>query len=455
MFCTAADTSTSGDPRVARTNAAERARQAEYWKKVHAERDQERHKEQQQEQQQRIEALKAARDLVHEGAAIQSELIQAEDGPPPVVKPSIFKGKRDFILVPGLCVLLVVLGRIVLVRHRREAEIRALTGDYLTDGIEAAMMQMPELFAPAPALLPSSEPEEDEEADEVPATRDPREDFFAAFPDYLREMRKAIQEAGRANDPAEKQKIFSDLTELIAAFKVEASLWQLRPIWQVTCTLELLLQRLAEKSKDATPSVLRTVASALDLLADLAVPNVSPDLLIMPPLEILAVDDDPLCRRALVYALQKANLTPDIAEDGQQAVALAVKKPYDVVFMDIQMPEMDGLTACTKIHETNMNANTPVVFVTVQSDFHTRAQSNVIGGSDLIAKPFLIFELTVKAITFAARKRLKPAASLRPQLLLPPKPQTTGPTKLPAATPAPQIDANKNADSKPTLTAAK
>src|SRR6185503_18255293 len=138
-----------------------------------------------------------------------------------------------------------------------------------------------------------------------------------------------------------------------------------------------------------------------------------PDLIIQPPISVLAVDDDPLCLRAVVFALQKAEMTPDIAADGEKAVALAAEKSYDVIFMDIQMPGIDGLTAAGKIREIEKNQTTPVVFVTVQSDFHTRAKSSLMGGTDLLAKPYLMFEITLKALMLAMRKRLQLAASCK------------------------------------------
>jgi CheY-like chemotaxis protein len=89
------------------------------------------------------------------------------------------------------------------------------------------------------------------------------------------------------------------------------------------------------------------------------------------------------------------------------ALILASQHAYDVIFLDVQMPGMDGFELCSKIHETLLNRSTPVVFVTSQSDFGGRAQSILSGGSDLMAKPFLTFEITVKALTFILRGRLQ------------------------------------------------
>ena len=75
--------------------------------------------------------------------------------------------------------------------------------------------------------------------------------------------------------------------------------------------------------------------------------------------------------------------------------------------MDVQMPGMDGFTVCSRIHETVANSQTPVVFVTNQADLETRIESDMCGGSELIAKPFLPIEIALKALTFAVRGRLE------------------------------------------------
>ena len=101
------------------------------------------------------------------------------------------------------------------------------------------------------------------------------------------------------------------------------------------------------------------------------------------------------------------------AHDGLEAIEKAEANDLSIILMDIQMPGIDGLTATSQIRETEKNVSTPVIFVTVRSDFQTRAESSRLGGTDLIAKPFLQFEITVKALTFAMRKRLQLAASLQ------------------------------------------
>jgi CheY-like chemotaxis protein len=121
----------------------------------------------------------------------------------------------------------------------------------------------------------------------------------------------------------------------------------------------------------------------------------------------LVADDDLVARRAITCALQTAYEKPENVESGEAALALAREEIFDVIFLDVQMPRMDGFTASARIRETGRNRTTPVVFVTGQSDFKSRAQATLSGGNDLMGKPFLTAEVTVKALTFALRGRLR------------------------------------------------
>jgi CheY-like chemotaxis protein len=308
--------------------------------------------------------------------------------------------------------LIVTLTTITLRRHRLEAEVRLLSGKYLTDGREAAYFRMPALFATPTApkaahfVLPESHPYVGNR--EKSPRQTAAQKFSTAAAELLAQMHKTLSHFGGVKD-AEQAAALVELYELIFSLKEQANCWDFRPAWQLSCALELLLKRLADKPKDATPSTILTIGSALDLLDKLCKPGVRSDLVISPPIEVLAVDDDLLCLRAVVFALEKAEMKPDVAQNGQTAIALATEKSYDAIFMDVQMPLLDGLTACSEIHKLQKNADTPVVFVTLHSDFETRSRSSLAGGADFMVKPFLVFEITVKALTLAMRKRLEPS----------------------------------------------
>ena len=365
------------------------------------------------------------------GSAQTVSALYTEPPPPPVVEPEpkpIFAGYENHVRLGVITLLLAALSTYTLARHRRDAEIRALCGGYLSDGTEVASFKMPEWFAVPSAPQVSTAPALDGPdwtpvASGAAPAPDPVQKFLEEAPALLANIRNALRELGRSGHDGEWRTLLAQLPKHFTTLKERTNFWEMRPVWQLSSAVELLAQRVADKPKDATPSTLRTITAATDLLQSLCVPGVRPNLIIDPPLNVLAVDDDPLCLRAVVFALQKAGLASETAADGVQAVALASTKTYDVIFMDIQMPEMDGLTACKKIRETKANAQTPIVFVTIQSDFHTRAQSTLTGGSDLMAKPFLVFELTVKALMASMRKRLETQQSANlPQPIAAPAP---------------------------------
>jgi len=121
------------------------------------------------------------------------------------------------------------------------------------------------------------------------------------------------------------------------------------------------------------------------------------------------VDDEPISRRAIIYALEKAQLESTAVEDPNAAFLLLTENPYDLVFLDVDMPGMTGFEVCAKLRSLPHHKKTPVVFVTALSDFDNRTSSTVAGGNDFIAKPFLFIELTVKALIHVMRGKLQPA----------------------------------------------
>jgi CheY-like chemotaxis protein len=242
---------------------------------------------------------------------------------------------------------------------------------------------------------------------------DPIKEFYARAAKFLAAQRKLLQDIGRESRGAARQKIIASLRSEMSSLKGAADLPEALPVWQVASALEGLLQQLTGKMGNVTPSTLRAVAGGVDLLDSLCVPGLKPEVLTDRPLKFLVVDDDLISRQAMSLALKKTFGQPDLAVDGETALAQAGRQAYDVIFLDVQLPGMDGFELCEKIRDSNLNRNTPVVFVTSQSDFDARAKSTLSGGNDLMGKPFLIFEITVKALTLGLQNRL-PARVQKP-----------------------------------------
>ena len=105
----------------------------------------------------------------------------------------------------------------------------------------------------------------------------------------------------------------------------------------------------------------------------------------------------------MTYALDKADLKCIGVEDPLEAMKLLSGTRFDLVFLDIDMPTMNGFELCAKLRAMPAHKKTPVVFVTGLNDFENRANSTMSGGTDFIAKPFLFIELAVKALVYVMR----------------------------------------------------
>jgi CheY-like chemotaxis protein len=241
---------------------------------------------------------------------------------------------------------------------------------------------------------------------EAPATEMPRAEFYGRAKKRLANQRRMCEEIGRQAGDAMRKKRILDLYYELGALKAEAAFPEALPVWQLASAMEGLLREIGGKINNVTPSMRRTILGGLDVLDKLCIPGSKPDLLTNCPFKFLVVDDDLISRQALALSLKKAFSQPDQAVDGFAAVIHTARQAYDVIFLDVQMPGMDGFELCRVIHDSELNRSTPVVFVTSQSDFDARAKSTLIGGNDLMGKPFLIFEVTVKALTLALQGRL-------------------------------------------------
>ena len=194
-----------------------------------------------------------------------------------------------------------------------------------------------------------------------------------------------------------------------------ASALAFQKIAQMSTALEALLIELYTDPVKVTPSVVRTVAHSIETMASLVDRAANSQDQAITPQKILAVDDEIISREMVCSALGRAGLHAKSLDDPLAAQRLLEKEHFDLIFLDVEMPGQTGLELCVKIRAMEPNRTTPIVFVTSHSDFGSRAQSTLSGGNDFIAKPFLLVELAVKALTllFKESPQLLPTASVQ------------------------------------------
>ncbi len=111
---------------------------------------------------------------------------------------------------------------------------------------------------------------------------------------------------------------------------------------------------------------------------------------------ILICDDSILIRAMLRQQLQTQNYTVVEAEDGDQAIDLALKSDPDVILLDVEMPKRDGHSVLREIKANEMIADVPVVFLTARATTEEVVSGLRLGAHDYLAKPFEPIELLAR-----------------------------------------------------------
>ncbi len=257
--------------------------------------------------------------------------------------------------------------------------------------------------APAKPVAPAPVSTETDSAFQA----DLRKSFIESLPATLVSLRTALQSMVKADNEMTRLKEIYELYRRVHALNGNASIAGLVQIAHMSGALEALLKEIYEKPKNINTSTIRTVAAGVDFLGLLFERSALPETQEPLAANILVVDDEAISRRAIIYALEKAQLQSINVESPETAYKLLTESNFDLVFLDVDMPGMSGFELCTKLRNLPQHKKTPVVFVTSLSDFDNRTSSMMAGGNDFIAKPFLFIELTVKALIHVLRGKLR------------------------------------------------
>jgi len=114
-------------------------------------------------------------------------------------------------------------------------------------------------------------------------------------------------------------------------------------------------------------------------------------------IRILLAEDNKTNQLLTMNILRKSGYNVDLAENGKQAVDAVIKKPYDLVLMDIQMPEMDGFTATEKIRKLKSDRkDIPIIALTAHAMSGYREKCLESGMNDYLPKPIKAVEMIEK-----------------------------------------------------------
>ena len=110
-------------------------------------------------------------------------------------------------------------------------------------------------------------------------------------------------------------------------------------------------------------------------------------------MKILVVDDEKLLVKGIKFNLENEGYQVECAYDGAAAVDLARNEKFDLLILDVMMPELDGLEACMRIREFS---NVPIIMLTAKSEDADKLMGFECGADDYLTKPFNILELKAR-----------------------------------------------------------
>src|SRR5437763_13997273 len=118
---------------------------------------------------------------------------------------------------------------------------------------------------------------------------------------------------------------------------------------------------------------------------------------------LLVVDDEPFLREAVAASLRFLGFEVTTAQTGAEALRLARERPFDLVVLDVMLPDTDGFEVVRRLHRDG--SRVPVIFLTAKDTQDDKVTGLTIGGDDYMTKPFGLEELAARVRTVLRRTR--------------------------------------------------
>ena len=128
-------------------------------------------------------------------------------------------------------------------------------------------------------------------------------------------------------------------------------------------------------------------------------------------MRILLVEDEPKLAALLARGLREEGIQADLAGTGADGLWQATEHPYDVVVLDVMLPDLDGVEVCRRIRA--VDRQTPVLMLTAVGSVPDRVAGLEAGADDYLVKPFAFDELLARLRALARRGNVVPGDELR------------------------------------------
>ena len=127
------------------------------------------------------------------------------------------------------------------------------------------------------------------------------------------------------------------------------------------------------------------------------------------PMHILLIEDELGLCRLLRRALEASRHVVDVAAEGEVGLAAALGGDYDLLILDLGLPDLDGLELCRRLRAAG--SGTPVLMLTARDEVEDRVAGLDAGAEDYLGKPFALAELLARVRACARRPPLRHSAA--------------------------------------------
>jgi two-component system OmpR family response regulator len=110
--------------------------------------------------------------------------------------------------------------------------------------------------------------------------------------------------------------------------------------------------------------------------------------------KVLVVDDEPGLAELIASALKYAGFLPEVAVNGTSAIKKYATEKFDIIILDVMLPDMNGFDLAKKI--SNTVSRTPILFLTAKDSTEDKVRGLTVGGDDYVTKPFSLEELVAR-----------------------------------------------------------
>ena len=123
--------------------------------------------------------------------------------------------------------------------------------------------------------------------------------------------------------------------------------------------------------------------------------------------KVLIVDDEEHIRELIKFNLKKEGYDTEVAVNGTEALKLIREIKFDLILLDLMLPEIDGLEGCKEIRRNEETSDIPVMMITAKGEEFDKVLGLELGADDYITKPFSIRELMARVKALLRRSNVK------------------------------------------------